>query len=232
MLNNLRVWDLGRKNYRTVLGLQERLVLRRREDRVTDTLLLVEHDPVYTLGRNADRANVLFSDKECRRRNIDIVETGRGGDVTYHGPGQLVGYPIIDLHARGKGVLWYVEHLESVMVDLLRAFGLEPETDRHHRGVWVKNEKIAAIGVRITRGITMHGIALNVSTDLEYFMGIIPCGIRDKGVTSMERLRIHADMAEVKKRLRDSFIRLFGYDKSKIRVSLVGAIKKGLDREE
>ena len=219
MSAELRVTDLGRCPYQPVVDLQERLVSQRRSGDVPDTLLLVEHEPVYTLGRNASDSHVLASADELSRRGAALVRSSRGGDVTYHGPGQIVGYPIVMLRGDGAGPAWYVARLEDVIVRALSEFGVEARGDPSARGVWVGSEKIAAIGVRISSRVTMHGFALNVSTDLEAYGAIVPCGLRDRGVTSLRR---HSDVtrpSEVKPVLVESFCRVFGYD----RVSWVSA---------
>ena len=199
------VVDLGRRKYEPVLRMQQEMVAERKAGSGKDTLILVEHEPVYTLGRNAKAGNILVSRDELARRGVEVVEIGRGGDVTYHGPGQLVAYPIIDLKALGKGVLWYVSSLERVILETLEDFGIHARTDPENRGAWVHNEKIAALGVRITRGVTMHGLALNVEVDMQPYEWIVPCGIRDKGVTSMHRLLADVSMEEVKRRVIEHF---------------------------
>jgi lipoyl(octanoyl) transferase len=208
----LRVVDLGLKAYGPALLLQERQAQRRQRDGAPDTLLLVEHEPVYTLGRNADERHILISPEERTRRGIAVFRTGRGGDVTYHGPGQLVAYPILRLEGGERGVGWYVGSLERVIVDMLAGLGIPAGTDRAHRGVWIGTEKIAAIGVRVTRSVTLHGFALNVSTDLTAFAGIVPCGIPDRGVTSLHRAAGRpVGMDEVKRRVVRHFVSVFGY---------------------
>lgn len=207
----LRILDLGLQAYDPVLELQERLVNERKRGEISDTLILVEHEPVYTLGRNAKESNIIASRKDLERWGIQVIKTGRGGDVTYHGPGQLVGYPIISLSEREDGVLWFIENLEQVIVLSLADFGVQATTDRKNRGVWVGNEKIAAIGVRITRQITMHGFALNVSTNLDHYKGIIPCGIYDKGITSLHLLVPDISMKNVKNKVVEKFGEVFGY---------------------
>jgi lipoyl(octanoyl) transferase len=207
----LRVLDLGRSTFAHALAIQEEVVEARKRDAACDTLILVEHDPVYTLGRKADSANVLASAEELASRGIDVIRTSRGGQVTYHGPGQLVGYPVIDLGARRKGVLWYVEQLERTLIRVLSDFGLEGRTDAANRGVWIDNEKIAALGVRVTRHVTMHGFALNVAVDLSDYAGIVPCGIRDKGVTSLHMFAPDVTLEAVKPVVVDAFSDLFGY---------------------
>ncbi|OVE76829.1 lipoyl(octanoyl) transferase, partial [bacterium E08(2017)] len=160
----------------------------------------------------AESSNVTASEDILRKQGIDVVKTTRGGDVTYHGPGQIVGYPIIDLGKERAKVVWYVQKLEEVILETLDAYGVTGTTDRKNRGVWVGDEKVAALGVRISNGITMHGFALNVCPDMSHYMGIVPCGITDKGVTSLEKLVPSVEMGEVKARLINSFKKVFGYD--------------------
>ncbi len=187
----ISVVQLGRVDYATALKLQQTLVELRKAGQVTDTLLLLEHPPVITLGRNAKRANVLVSEKELSRAGVEIFECDRGGDVTYHGPGQLVGYPIFDLRgfAPRIGAVDFVRKLEEVLIRTCADFGVATHRVPGMTGAWtLRNQaKIAAIGVHISRGVTSHGFALNVSTDLGHFKLIIPCGIGDKPVTSMDR---------------------------------------------
>lgn len=207
----LKIIDLGRKKYAPVLELQKQFVEERKSGRRPDTLILVEHDPVYTLGRASSEKNILLPPDELAVKGIDTVKIGRGGDVTYHGPGQIVGYPIISLPERKLRVVDLVDGLEKTIVATLAGFGIESMLTRQRRGVWVGNEKIAAIGVRITRGISMHGFALNVSTNLGYYQGIIPCGIADKGVTSMLKLGHDTPAEEVKEALILNFKKIFNY---------------------
>ncbi len=187
----ISVVQLGRVDYSTALKLQQTLVELRKAGQVTDTLLLLEHPPVITLGRNAKRGNVLVSDEQALRAGVEIFECDRGGDVTYHGPGQLVGYPIFDLRGFTPriGAVDFVRKLEEVLIRTCADFGVATRRVRGMTGVWtLRNEaKIAAIGVHISRGVTSHGFALNVSTDLDHFKLIIPCGIGDKPVTSLDR---------------------------------------------
>jgi lipoate-protein ligase B len=208
----LVVRDLGQQDYESALDYQRRLVEQRKKDEITDVLILVEHDRVYTMGRNAKDKNVILSKTELDQHGIRLVKTDRGGDVTYHGPGQLVGYPIINIGGEDRGVLWYVQKIEEVVCRTLEKFGLEASTDSHNRGVWIGNDKIAAIGVRVTRQITMHGFALNVSVNLDDYKGIIPCGIVGKGVTSLDRFIPSVSMDEVKNRVVQEFMKVFEYD--------------------
>jgi lipoyl(octanoyl) transferase len=178
----------GLLSYADGLELQAKLVTARQAGEIPDTLLLLEHEPVFTLGRNARRENILSTDEALRARGFEIFETGRGGDVTYHGPGQLVGYPILDLSPDRRDVHRYVRDLEEVLVRTCRDYGIAAERVAGLTGTWVGLDKIGAIGVRIARWVTSHGFALNVATDLSAFGLIVPCGIRDRGVTSLERL--------------------------------------------
>jgi lipoyl(octanoyl) transferase len=184
----LAVRRCGRISYADGLELQSKLVTARQAGEIPDTLLLLEHEPVFTLGRNARRENVLSTDHALRARGFEIFETGRGGDVTYHGPGQLVAYPILDLSPDRRDVHRYVRDLEEVMVRTCGDYGIAAERVAGLTGTWVGREKIGAIGVRIARWVTSHGFAFNVGTDLSAFALIVPCGIRDRGVTSLERL--------------------------------------------
>jgi lipoyl(octanoyl) transferase len=181
---------LGRVPYAEGLELQHDLVERRRRDEIPDQLLLLEHPHVITLGVRVrdDRSNVVAGADQLRDLGVDVVESGRGGDVTYHGPGQLVGYPILDLNPDRRDLHRYVRDLEEVLIRALATFGIEAGRVRGLTGVWVGTGKVAAIGVRVSRWITSHGFALNVTTDLNFFELIVPCGIRDRGVTSMARL--------------------------------------------
>jgi len=186
---------LGRIDYSTALALQKRLVDLRYQQRIPDTLLLLEHPPVLTLGRNATRDNILASDELLASRDVAIVETNRGGEVTYHGPGQLVGYPILDLRASTPrlGAVDYVRKLEEVIIRTCSEFKLLTGRVSGRTGVWtlpggsVQEKKIAAIGVHISRAITSHGFAFNITTDLTDFEWIVPCGIADRDVTSLEQ---------------------------------------------
>ena len=197
----MNVLQLGVIDYETALKLQQSLVELRKQDRIADTLLLLEHPPVITLGRNAKRANLRASLEELAARGVEIFECDRGGDVTFHGPGQLVGYPIFDLRAftdeHGKrktlGAVDFVRRLEEALIRTCGDLGIPTERLKGLTGVWTSAEgahpqaKIAAIGVHISRAVTSHGFALNVTNDLDYFNLIIPCGIQDKPVTSMEK---------------------------------------------
>ena len=186
----LIVRRLGVVPYAEGLALQQELVSARKADRIPDQLLLLEHPPVITLGvkvRN-DRSHVLASEQLLDDAGVELFETGRGGDVTYHGPGQLVGYPIIDLRPDRCDVHKYVRDLEEVMIATAAVFGVSAARVAGLTGAWVGRDKLAAIGVRISRWITSHGFAFNVDTDLSHFSLIVPCGIEGRGVTSLGRL--------------------------------------------
>jgi lipoyl(octanoyl) transferase len=189
-ITELHVRRLGLIGYDEALALQKELVEERRADRVPDLLLLLEHPPVITLGVRSEiaRANVVATDERLADLGIAVHETGRGGDVTYHGPGQIVGYPILDLRPDRCDVHKYVRDLEEVMIRVCADYGVTAGRINGLTGAWVDAEKIGAIGIRISRWITSHGFAFNVSTNLEHFKLIVPCGIADRGVTSLEKL--------------------------------------------
>jgi lipoyl(octanoyl) transferase len=194
MARPLDVRRLGRIDYQAGLDLQKELVEERRAGRIGDTLLLLEHPPVITLGvkTRLGPTNIVASADQLEAEGVAVFETGRGGDVTYHGPGQLVGYPIFDLRPDRQDVHRYVRDLEEVLIRGVKTFGIDGGRVAGLTGVWVgppgREDKLAAIGVRISRWITSHGFALNVGTDLSHFDLIVPCGITDRGVTSLERL--------------------------------------------
>ena len=188
MKSPLLVRHLGRVPYAEGLQIQEELVAERQAGRIVDVLLLLEHDTVFTMGRNARAENVLLSAEALQARGFQIFETGRGGDVTHHGPGQVVGYPILELPPERRDVHRYVRDLEEVMIRACADYGITAGRIAGKTGTWVGTEKVGAIGVRIARWVTSHGFALNVANDLEPFALIVPCGIRDHGVTSLSRL--------------------------------------------
>ena len=209
-MRSLEVRRLGRVPYARGLELQQQLVAERQAGRVPDQLLLLEHDPVFTLGRNARAANVLLPAGTLRERGFEVFETGRGGDVTYHGPGQVVGYPILDLAPDRRDVHRYVRDLEQVMIRTCADYGLEASRVQGLTGTWLGDEKIGAIGVRIARWVTSHGFAFNVGTDLSAFDLIVPCGIRGRGVTSLERqLGRPLPLEEVMDRIAANFAAVF-----------------------
>jgi lipoyl(octanoyl) transferase len=210
----LAIRRLGVTPYGDALALQRALVADRQQGRVDDTLLLVEHPRVLTLGVRGDggRSHILATDESLAARGMQVFEAGRGGDVTYHGPGQIVGYPILDLKPDRCDVHRYVRDLEEVLIRVAADCGIEAARVPGLTGVWVGGEKLAAIGVRIARWVTSHGFALNVSTDLDYFQLIIPCGIADRGVTSLERLLGRTiPTAEVASRVTSHFANVFDF---------------------
>jgi lipoyl(octanoyl) transferase len=208
----LEVHSLGVVPYARGVELQEELVRERREGRIPDQLLLLEHPSVITLGRGSAAGNVLLDEAERMRRGVELHESGRGGDVTFHGPGQLVGYPILALEPDRRDLHRYLRDLEEVLIRALSTLGVTGERAAGLTGVWVGGEKIAAIGVRVSSGwITSHGFALNIRTDLTGFEAIVPCGIRDRGVTSLERvLGPEAPLPEGEEWIITPFCEVFG----------------------
>jgi lipoyl(octanoyl) transferase len=208
----LAVRRLGMVPYDDALVLQRQLVDRRRAGTIPDTLLLLEHPPVITLGVKlaSARANVVATPAMLASRGVEVVETGRGGDVTYHGPGQLIAYPILDLRPDRQDVHRYVRDLESVMIRVCESYGLTAGRIAGLSGTWIGDRKVGAIGVRISRWITSHGLALNVSTDLSAFNLIVPCGITDRGVTSLSaELGRDVGVDEAGDGLTDAFLEVF-----------------------
>ena len=198
--------------YADALALQRSLVADRQAGRIGDLLILLEHPHVLTLGVRGDggRAHIVAPREVLAERGVDVYETGRGGDITYHGPGQVVGYPIVDLKPDRCDVHRYVRDLEDVLIRTAADYGIGARRVSGLTGVWVGEEKLAAIGVRIARWVTSHGFAFNVSTDLEYFRLIVPCGIADRGVTSLSRLLGRTiDMREVEDRIVTHFAKVF-----------------------
>jgi len=200
--------ESGRLDYSRALELQRRLVAQRKAGAIPDQLMLVEHPHTITLGRNGHAENLLAGEDLLRRAGIAYYPTDRGGDITYHGPGQMVGYPILDLRDWKRDVGAYVRAIEQVLIDALADFGIHAGRIPKLTGVWVEGGKIAAIGVHISRWVTSHGFALNVSTDLRYFQYIVPCGL-SRPVTSMAQLGCQASWEEVAERLTAHFGRVF-----------------------
>lgn len=208
----LEIRPLGRVAYGEALALQRALVEDRRAGRVDDLLLLLEHPHVLTLGVGGDggRSHILATAGTLAARGVEVHETGRGGDITYHGPGQIVGYPIVDLQPDRCDVHRYVRDLEDVLIRTAADYGVAARRVDGLTGIWVGHEKLAAIGVRIARWVTSHGFAFNATTDLEYFNLIVPCGIADRGVTSLARLLGHpVDRVEVEDRIAGHFGEVF-----------------------
>lgn len=213
--------DLGKRNYMEVWDFQESLLQsvvnqkiakRTNADLVPDNFFFfVEHSPVFTLGKSGFPENLLVSESELEERKVEFFKSNRGGDITFHGPGQLVGYPILDLDQFYTDIHRYLREIEEVIIKTIAEFGIQNGGRKEGlTGVWVGEEKICAIGVRASRWVTMHGFALNVNTNLQYFDWIVPCGIQDKGVTSMEKiLGKSIDMEEVKTVLKVNFEKIF-----------------------
>jgi lipoyl(octanoyl) transferase len=186
----LAIVRLGRMAYPEALDIQEKLLARRQAGLIGDALLLTEHPPVLTIGRRGSEANIRVSREWLAAQGVSVYPVSRGGDITYHGPGQIVGYPIMDLKERGRDIKVFVSNVKEVFIRLMREeYGIEASGgEREYTGVWVGDEKIAAIGIAVKRWVTMHGAAFNVNTDLSHFKWIVPCGLSDRGVTSLEKL--------------------------------------------
>jgi lipoyl(octanoyl) transferase len=207
--------DLGRVRYAEAFVLQQQFVERRKRGEIPDQLLIVEHPHVVTMGRNAHDENLLCAPELLDRAGIEFHRTDRGGDVTYHGPGQIVGYPIFDLREWKRDVVAYVRGVEQVLIDAMAEFGIAAGREAGATGVWTEQGKIAAIGVHISRWVTSHGFALNVATDLNYFRYIVPCGLT-KPVTSMQALGCQADRDQVVAAVARSFARVFDRELEKL----------------
>lgn len=205
------VEDLGRMSYSEAFGIQSRIASELKQGRGIDHLLLVEHPHVITIGRNGHEKNLLASEVTLRRAGIELHECDRGGDVTYHGPGQIVAYPIIDLRAWKRDVGAFVRAIEQVLIDSLKDFGIESRRIAGLTGVWAGESKIAALGVHLSRWVSTHGWALNVSTDLQYFRYIVPCGLA-RPVTSMAAMGVDANIEDVKSSLIRHFGQVFDFE--------------------
>ncbi len=208
-----RVEQLGRVAYPEALQLQRERVVLRKAGEIPDTLLLLEHPHVYTLGRNGKHEHMLATPEILRSAGAEVFETDRGGDITYHGPGQLVGYPILNLTEHRRDLGWYMRSLEQVFIDVAADFGVEAGRLAGTTGVWVGDAKLVAMGVHVSRWVTSHGFAFNVNTDLKYFDWIIPCGLRDKGITSLAQcLGRPVPMNIVFERVFEHFAKVFGLE--------------------
>jgi lipoyl(octanoyl) transferase len=207
----LLIVKLGKIDYQEALDLQERLLKLRQQNKIDDTLLLLEHFPVLTLGIRGKQSNILIPEQVLEEQGIRVYKINRGGDVTYHGPGQIVGYPILDLNHHGKDLLRFIRRIEEVFIQLLKEeYGITAGRVPKFTGVWVGSEKITAIGFAVKRWVTMHGFAFNVNTNLEHFRWIHPCGITDKGVTSLQKLLGHAeDFDKVTDQVAKYFCKVF-----------------------
>ncbi len=208
----LRYSDIGMIDYNEAWELQKNLFNQRLNNEINDTLILLEHNHTYTLGKTADRNHLTSSDEYRHENGISVYEIDRGGDITYHGPGQIVGYPIIDLKNWQEDTHKYLRALEEVIILTCNDYGIEASRNPSYTGVWIENRKIAAIGIKVSRWITMHGFAFNVNTDLSFFNGIIPCGISDKEVTSLQKELKHGiNIHDVKSKIVKHFVNLFNY---------------------
>lgn len=205
--------DLGLIDYKSAWDLQQKIFELRKKDFIPDVLLLLEHNNVYTLGKTANPSNLLWNKEFLEKNNISVYEIDRGGDITYHGPGQLVAYPIINLSEWKEDAHSYLRNLEEIIIQICKDFNLKARRVEKYTGVWIDNRKICAIGVKISSWVTMHGLAFNVNTNLDLFKGIIPCGIKDKDVTSLSKeIGYEIDMQEIKKMFVEKFLKAFSYD--------------------
>ena len=209
----LNYCDLDFIDYQEAWDLQKDILNLRVDEKVNDILFLLEHPHTYTLGKVADKKNLIGSEDYLHENKISVFDIDRGGDITYHGPGQIVGYPIIDLKKWKQDTHKYLRSLEEVIIKTCGDYGLKAIRDPKYTGVWIEDRKIAAIGIKVSHWVTMHGFAFNVNTDLDFFSGIIPCGITDKGVTSLKNeLGRTIDISEVKEKLENNFKEIFEYD--------------------
>ena len=183
MVSSHNILDLGLSDYKETWKLQKQLQSKRILGEIEDHLLLVEHPPVFTLGKNASKEHIIND-----LNGVSVVQTDRGGKITFHGPGQLVGYPILDLKYYKRSITWYMRELEQLVIDVLGEYDINASRKKGLTGIWVEDKKIAALGVRISKWVTMHGFSLNINPDLNYYEYIIPCGIREYGVTSMAKI--------------------------------------------
>lgn len=209
----LNYCDLGFIDYKEAWDIQKEVHSLRVEEKLSDVLFLLEHPHTYTLGKVADKNNLIGSKDYLNKNKISVYEIDRGGDITYHGPGQIVGYPIIDLKKWKQDTHKYMRALEEVIIRTCSEYGLKGIRNPEFTGVWIEGRKIAAIGIKISRWVTMHGFAFNINTDLALFNGIIPCGIIDKEVTSLEKeLGKNIEISEVKLKLLKNFRNIFNYE--------------------
>ena len=203
------ILDLGLSDYKDTWKLQKKLQSKRILGEIEDHLLLVEHPPVFTLGKNASKQHIINNSED-----VSIIQTDRGGNITFHGPGQLVCYPILDLNHYKRSITWYMRELEQLIIEVLGEYDIKASRKKGLTGTWVKDKKIAALGVRISRWVTMHGFSLNISPDLNFYKNIIPCGIKEYGVTSMAKIMGNEvpSMDEVKGKMTKHFTKNFvGY---------------------
>lgn len=213
-MKTLQILNLGVCDYQTAYQIQLDLVAKRQKGEIEDTLILVEHPPVITLGKSAEDSHILFAEDYLKAQGVEVHQIERGGDVTYHGPGQIVGYPIFDIKHGGIGIRTFVENLEQLFIRLLKEeFDIPAGKDPVHTGVWVEGSKITAIGLAVKRGVTMHGFAFNVNTNMSHFQLIVPCGIADRGVTSLELLTgTTQNFERMTALVAEYFCKVFGYE--------------------
>ena len=206
MVLSHNILDLGLSDYNETWKLQKQLQSKRILGEIKDHFLLVEHPPVFTLGKNASKEHIISN-----LDDVSIIQTDRGGNITFHGPGQLVGYPILDLNHYKRSITWYMRELEQLIIDVLFEYDIDANRKKGLTGIWVKNKKIAALGVRISKWVTMHGFSLNINPDLNYYEYIIPCGIKEYGVTSMAKIMDSEapSMDEIKIKMKKRFTKNF-----------------------
>jgi len=209
---DLLICDLGRISYKQAWDIQKKYFQLRRSNEISDLFFLCEHPHTYTLGKVAHKENLLYNENELKERGIEVFDIDRGGDITYHGPGQIVGYPIINLSDWKKDTHLYLRSLEEVIIKTCSDYGVDSKRVEKYTGVWVEDRKICAIGIKVSRWITMHGFAFNANTDLNLFKGIIPCGIKEKDVTSLKKeLNTELDLKQVINKIVNNFISVLGY---------------------
>ena len=209
MVLSHNILDLGLSDYHDTWKLQKKLQSKRILGEIEDHLLLVEHPPVFTLGKNASKKHIINNSED-----VSIIQTDRGGNITFHGPGQLVCYPILDLNHYKRSITWYMRELEQLIIDVLSEYDIKASRKKGLTGTWVKDKKIAALGVRISKWVTMHGLSLNINPDLAFYKNIIPCGIKEYGVTSMAKIMGNEvpSMDEIKAKITKYFTKNFvGY---------------------
>jgi len=223
MTKRLNICDLGFIDYKEAWDLQKEILELRSKNKIDDIFFLLEHPNTYTLGKIADKKNLIGSEEYLKENKISVYDIDRGGDITYHGPGQIVGYPVIDLNNWQLDTHKYLRALEEVIIKTCEYYGLTAGRVPKYTGVWIENRKIAAIGIKVSHWITMHGFAFNVNTDLSLFNGIIPCGISDKEVTSLQKeLSREININEVKNLLIRNFKEIFEYsDVNRIRKEIL-----------
>lgn len=219
---DLNVLDLGLCPYGKAWEIQKQLHTERLTGKIPDTLILVEHPHVYTLGKNADARHLIATQEYLKNRGIELFHVDRGGDITYHGPGQLVGYPIFDLRDHRQSIAWYVNAVEEVLIKALAGFNIQAKRIKGLTGIWIDDKKIAAIGMRVARWVTMHGFALNVATDLSLYNGIVPCGLATKGITRMLDLNPSVTVTAVKSAVIQKFIAQFGFEEPRMNTNIYG----------